>query len=350
MSNFWRLRRQLVGDGASALVAWPAAVELRFRLKPADLFGMPDPSVPRSTISGETKFSIDGETGKLTVLETGELPPYRLDGTFNDGSLTIVGNEAVLQANAVDEVHLESLLSWTSILLTQFLTVQIGAFIDIHSVRGTIAGRRVSALYPADSYSILLASVDAELRDERIRRALQAPSFNNPSYSRFVASTRYFHHALRLIAPMEVNYVPYSAHSEVLLNLAKSIEILFSAPSRDALRARLRALEYTEEQIETQIIPILVVRNEIDVGHPTSGHATPEEVATLRRFVDRSLKNVAAILQNVWQRIILDEAFLDALPGDGGADRTKLIAKLKTYLAAPGLDPSARTPVIISAT
>ena len=180
MSNFWKLRRQLVGDGASALVAWPAAVELRFRLKPADLFGMPDPSVPRSTISGETKFSIDGETGKLTVLETGELPPYRLDGTFNDGSLTIVGNEAVLQANAADEVHLESLLSWASVLLTQFLTVQIGSFIDIHSVRGTIAGRRVSALYPADSYSILLASVDAELRDERIRRALQAPSFNNP--------------------------------------------------------------------------------------------------------------------------------------------------------------------------
>jgi hypothetical protein len=300
-------------------------------------------------MSGETRFSIDGETGKLAVIETGDLPLLRIDGRFEDGSLTIIGNEAVLKTVATSEPHLESLVNWVSVLLTQFLAVQIGAFVDIESVKGTIAGCKVSALYPAESYSILLASVDAELRNERVLNTLQAPSVNSQSYSRFVASTRYFHHALRLISPTEVNYVPYSAHSEVLLNLAKSIEILFG-PSRDALRERLRALGYSDGQIESQIVPILLVRNEIDVGHPTSGCATSEEVAILRQFVDRSLKNVATILQDVWQRILIDKTFLDPLPVDGGVERAKLITKLKGYLTAPSLAPAARTPVIISAT
>ena len=349
MSNFWKLRRLLVGDGASIPVVWPAEIDLTFRLTPGDIFGVPGAGTPRSTMTGETKFSIDGETGKLVVLETGPLPTFRLDGTFKDGSLIFVGNEAVLKASAVSEQHLESLMNWASVLLTQFLTVQVGSFVDIASVKGTVAGHPVAALYPAESYSILLASVDAALREERIRSALQGPSVDNPSYPRFVASTRYFHHALRLIAPTEVNYVPYSAHAEVLLNLAKSIEILFSAPTRDALRGRLRELGYSDEQIESQIVPILLVRNEIDVGHPTSGQATPEDVATLRRFVDRSLQNVAAILQNVWRHIFLNQSFLDPLHGPADPDRAKLIAKLQAYLEAPRLDPSARTPIIISA-
>lgn len=350
MSNFWKLRRLLVGDGGWVPVVWPAQIELAYRLRPGDLFGIPGAGTPRSTVTGETKFSIDGETGKLVVLETGTLPPFRFDGTFKDGSLTIVGNEAVLRATAASEQHLESLMNWASVLLTQFLTVQLGAFIDIESVKGTVAGRQVAALYPAESYSILLASVDTALREERIRSALLGPSVDNPSYSRFVASTRYFHHAIRLIAPTEVNYVPYNAYAEVLLNLAKSIEILFSAPSRDVLRGRLRQLGYSNDQIESQIVPILLVRNEIDVGHPTSGHATPEEVATLRRFVDRSLQNVAAILQNVWGHICLNQRFLDPLPGYCDADRAKLIARLQAYLEAPRLDPAARTPIIIATT
>ena len=350
MSNFWKLRRQLVSDPGSPPVEWPADVKLTFRLKPADLFGVPDGGAPRSTISGETKFSVDGASGKFTVLETGNLPLFRLDGAFKDGSLTIVGNEASLMATVASETHLESLMNWASVLLTQFLTVQIGAFVDIESVRGAVAGQNVAALYPANSYSILLASVDVELREKKIKNALLGPSFDNPSYPRFVVSTRYFHHALRLIAPLEVNYLPYSAHAEVLLNLAKSIEILFSTASRDALRQRFRELGYSDAQIESQIVPIFLVRNEMDVGHPTSGYANPEDVATLRRFVDRSIQNVAAVLQNVRQRISLDQNFLASLPGDVGADRAKLVAKLTAYLKAPSLDPDARTPIIISAT
>jgi hypothetical protein len=350
MSNFWKLRRQLVCDAASTPVAWPAKVDLMYRLKPADLFGVPDEGTQRSTMSGETKFSINGETGKFTVLETGNLSLFHLDGTFKGGSLKIVGNEVSLVASVASESHLESLMNWAAVLLTQFLTVQIGAFVDIESVAGTVSGQKVAALYSAESYSILLASVDAELREERIKNALLGPSIENPSYSRFAASTSYFHHALRLISPLEVNYVPYSAHAEVLLNLAKSIEILFSAPSRDALRERLRELGYSDSQIESQIVPILLVRNEMDVGHPASGHANTEDVATLRRFVDRSLKNVAAILQTVWQRICSNQNYLASLPGDGDTDRARLTAKLKAYLKEPSLDPGARTPIIISIT
>lgn len=243
----------------------------------------------------------------------------------------------------------ESLVNWISILLSQFLTVQIGAFVDIESVDGTVAGQQVMALFPAESYSLLLASVDIESRFARVQSAILGPAVENPSYPRFVVSTRYFHHALRLIAPTEVNYIPYSVHAEVLLNLAKSIEILFG-PSRNELRTRLRELGYSNVQIETQIVPIIIVRNEMDVGHPSSGNANPGEVAVLWRFVDRAIQNVTALLQNVSQYICQNQGFLTPLTDPGETDRAKFVSKIQAYLDEPKLEPIACTSIIISAT
>lgn len=349
MSNLWRLSRKLCGDGDLPPIVWPAEVELTFRLKPGDLFGMPDARAPRSSLVGKTEFSIDFRTGKYGIIETGNLPPFRFEIKLDAGSLAINGNVAYLKASAESEAHLVSLMHWTSAALTEFLSVQLGIFTEVDSLAGVVAGRKVDALYPAQSYSILLADLDAEFRDERVRCAFQGPSEENPSYPRFLVSTRYFHHALRFIAPTEVNYVPYSAHAEVLLNLAKAIEILFDTAKRDVLRKILPSHGYTTEQIESQILPILIVRNEIDVGHPTSGDVSPEDVAALRRFVDRSIKNVAAILQNVWRSICAGETVLKPLPGSGAADRAKLVAKLKAYLDEPPLDPGLRSPNIITA-
>ena len=349
MSNFWKLRRQFVGDGTPLRIDWPADVELIFRLKPGDLFGVINTTVPRSSIVGETKFSLDGNSGKFMVLDTGLLPAMNFDALFQEGTLTIRGQEAVLKATVQSEAKLEILVNWISASLSQLLSVQLGSFVDIESLSGVVAGQNVSALFPAESYSLLLASVDISARHEKVQSALFSPSIENPSYPRLIASTRYFHHALRIVAPQEVSYVPYCVYAEVVLNLAKSIEILFG-PSRDQLRARLGELGYSNTQVETQIVPIMVVRNDMDVGHPSSGDAYPGEVAVLRKFVDRAIQNVTTLLQNVSQHICQNPSFLTPLSNKGETDRANLVAKLEAYLVEPKLNPGTSTPIIFSAT
>ena len=216
------------------------------------------------------------------------------------------------------------------------------------SVEGTIAGRTVSALYPAECYSIHLATIGPTTREDALRNALRGPNPNEQSYARFVVSSRYFHHAIRLLSPNQVNYVPYAACAEIVMNLAKALEILFSAPSRDALKERFITLGYTSDQIESQIVPILIVRNQIDVGHPSSGELACDEIAVLRKFVDRAVQNVASVLKLVRVRTIAEPDFLAALSTEPDRDRSKLIGRLKCSLESDPLEPGSTTPLVIS--
>ncbi|MDY0964881.1 hypothetical protein [Massilia sp. CFBP9026] len=132
--------------------------------------------------------------------------------------------------------------------------------------------------------------------------------------------------------------------------MAKCIELLFSASSRNDLRDKLKTVGYSKERIESQLIPILIIRNEVDVGHASSGITEDDEISVLRKFVDRSVLNVGSLLMAVSQKISVTDDFLAPLPESGPIDRAKLIASLKKYLSDSQLEPISDTQRIIAAT
>ena len=349
MSNYWNLQRQIVIEGGSSGIAWPATAELRLELQPCDLFGVPSTSFPRTTIKGKTEFVVNGLTGKLSVSASQPVDQAIFHGTYPNGVIRIEGNIVHLTAQLADWSWLENTLNWLSTALTQFLSVQVGVFVDVALVEGTISGRSLRALYPAESYSLIVACVDEQTRDAAIRTSLLGPAQNQSSYPRFVASASYFRHALRLLSPREVNYAPYVVYAEVLLNLAKCVEILVSGKDREDQKKKFREFGFTKEQIETVIMPIICIRNDLDVAHPTSGYRTKEEIAVLRKFVDRTVKNVSHLLRLISRQIAVKSDFLEPLPSLPSGKRSKLIKKLESYLANEELDPASTTPVVLSA-
>ncbi len=349
MSNYWKLSRHIIGNGTSPdLISWPAEADIRIIIKPGDFFGNHNASVPRSSILGETTAHLDGISGKFIISETGDIPKFELHGLIAPGSVTFTGNIVTFKGLVDNLSHLASVINWISAAMTEFLSVQIGIYTSIESIEGTVAGRSVIAIYAAESYGIHLANVTPEFRLQAINKSLKGLPSSNPSYNRYLLSCRYYHHALHMISPAEINYLPYAMYSEVLLNLAKSIEILFNTGNRDALRTAILKLGYTSEQIESQIIPILVIRNDIDVGHPSSGDALPEDISTLRQFVDRSVINVTAILQNVWDIICEGKNILEPMEPSSFSKKEKLISRLRNYLSDPPLNSEIKSPTIFS--
>ena len=339
----------MVVEGGSSGIEWPATAELRVELQPCDLFGVPSTSFPRTTITGKTEFVVNGLTGKFSVSASQPLDQATFHGTYPNGVIRIEGNIVHLTAQLADWSCLESTLNWLSTALAQFLSVQVGVFVDVALVEGTISGRSLRALYPAESYSLIVACVDQQTRDAAIRTSLLGPAQNQSSYPRFVASASYFRHALRLLSPREVNYAPYVVYAEVLLNLAKCVEILVSGKDRDDQRKKFRELGFTHDRVETIIMPIIFIRNKLDVAHPTSGYRTKEEIAVLRKFVDRAVKNVSQLLRWISQQIAVKDDFLKPLPGLPSDERSKLIKKLESYLDNEELDPTSTTPIVFSA-
>lgn len=230
------------------------------------------------------------------------------------------------------------------------LSLKLGIYTSTSNVSGEVAGVGFTAIAPANVYSALIATVASDQRADLIQESLSLVNPNSKSYNRFATCCLYYRHALRLRSPRQVTFPPYTALPEVLLNLAKCIELLFSASSRNDLRDKLKTVGYSKERIESQLIPILIIRNEVDVGHASSGITEDDEISVLRKFVDRSVLNVGSLLMAVSQKISVTDDFLAPLPESGPIDRAKLIASLKKYLSDSQLEPISDTQRIIAAT
>lgn len=350
MSFLWRLNRELIfatGTNTST-IAWPALLRMRMRVAPADFFGVLEEGAELTTVSSTAEMEINGITGQLRLLSSPLLPEAHLTGSFEGGSLTIQSNEVGLEARMASIGHFQNTVNWISDRMTSFLAVHSGIYHEVTSLDGTLAGEEFSAIYPAESYSVAFSQVTDEERKAAICSALAAPNQDQGSYTRYVAACHYFHQAVRLVSPRQVRFSPYAVHAEVLLNLCKSIEALVAPTSRNDLRVKFKNLGFSDAEIESQIVPISLIRNEVDVGHAALNPAVRSEIATLRSFVDRSIQNVAAILRSVGARITLGENPLPPVVERSSDERLAFVSKLKLYLAEPKLNSGTQQPHIVS--
>lgn len=338
MSYYTTRMRTLTGDPGQDAVAWPAPLELTAVLSPAELFQQPEPDAPRVVISGPTDITLDGLSGKLLAKPNQTLPSIHLHRSTPVGELTIDGNTATVRAIARSFDDVGACVDYLCINLAQYITLEIGLFVEAVSIAGSLGGNSIAALYPGGSYALRLVNLPGRHREAAIDRALGGPARPSASFPRFAISCFYYHHALRLMSPHEVSFAPYVAHAEVMLNLAKSLEILLATDSHDTLRERFQSLGYTPRQIESQLIPIFLMRNDADVAHPTATRAPQDHIIVYRSYIDRAIGNVGAVIRQAAQRIRDQDDFLSPLSSTLDRSRAKFVARLQEHLQEPALD------------
>jgi hypothetical protein len=80
--------------------------------------------------------------------------------------------------------------------------------------------------------------------------------------------------------------------AEVILNLAKALEVLFPPSgdrgTRNAVRAGLRSLGLSEDEIEGNFLPAMALRNEMDVGHVELGLFKMNDLKIIHAFTERA--------------------------------------------------------------
>ena len=155
------------------------------------------------------------------------------------------------------------------------------------------------------------------------------------SRRRLVAGLHYFHVACRLA---RVGCTAGEFVSEVVLNLAKSLEVLFppvrDGHSRDAARSGLKTLGFSDEEIECDFIPAMALRNEIDVGHIELGLFKMVQLKTIHAFTERAESS----FREMFERLLglIESGELDIAPHELGPPRAEaimLIERLQRCLA-----------------
>lgn len=156
-----------------------------------------------------------------------------------------------------------------------------------------------------------------------------------PSRRRLAAGLHYFHVACRLARE---GCTAGEFVAEVLLNLAKTLEVLFppsgDGHTRDAVRSGLRSLGFSGAQIECDFIPAMVLRNEIDVGHVELGLFTMDQLKTIHAYTERSECAFRDMFEILLTRVESGEVTI--VPHELGPPRKeaiKLIERLQQSLA-----------------
>lgn len=347
MSNLWRLKQNLSFDPTS--VAWPAELEADLTLDPADFFERKTVQDGMTSIAGETQFDIDFDRAKILITTTGIAPPLKLHITLDKGYAEVDGNNLKINAQVTSLDHAAALIDQVKVMFCQFLSIELGVFCDVRSITGNISGRDFKVTYPGLAYSILVNEYSPAERGSVIAGAVNLVNVGSPSYLRYVTCCLYYQHALRFLSPYEVSFSEFVALPEIILNLSKCIELLFPSGSRDELKKSLLKTGYSEEQISSQLISIIILRNQFDVGHITSGGVTAEEIEILRQFCNRSVGNVRALLKSVAVKIGENQNFLQPLSKIMSSDNKKRLEQLEIHLSKPSLESENQKQIFITA-
>lgn len=168
-----------------------------------------------------------------------------------------------------------------------------------------------------------------EQQEERFTKAWGHMSIiSEPRRRRLVTGLHYFHVACRLARE---GCTAGEFIAEVILNLAKSLEVLFPPASdgktRDATRLGLRALGFSDKDIECDFIPAMALRNEIDVGHVELGLFTMDQLRVIHSFTERAEGAFRELFERMLSRIESGEA--DVVPHELGPPRDSAIAVIE---------------------
>lgn len=220
-------------------------------------------------------------TGRLRVLSGREPEPVRGNIETDWLSLSFEGETArgVFQGNSSEELH--DILSLLAFGLPPLLGVHFGEPVVASDVSGRLGSEDfVWGLAVATPQLIVSDQADREARLEAALGDFAWVSQHpNP---RLIVALNYFQSAIRLL---HVGVSIYEFLGEAVLNYARMLQALFGE-SRDAIRAGLKTLGLSEEQIERRFIPMLILRSHFDSGHVMMAGMTPRERTVLSRYVE----------------------------------------------------------------
>lgn len=156
---------------------------------------------------------------------------------------------------------------------------------------------------------------------------------------RLLAALNSFFKACRL---ERAGYSSHEFSSEILLNLAKTLEALFPAKegkSIEAARAGLRMLGLADAEIEAHFIPSIALRNQIDVGHVFLALLPAGELRVLHDYVEAAEGYFRQLLRRVC--VALENGEFDLTPNDDTGPRkevSKVIERMKAAASEASSD------------
>ena len=295
---------------------------------PDDAFGID--AEPRTTAKRATPAKLQWNANDGTSFWQGELIDVIQTELRTDGlSGNWTANVLFFQLHAASSAEAHQIALSASQMLPAFLSLRLNVFVWIKEFLVDIGGVSCRLETLSHRYGITVAT--AEQNTSAVLMSVEDWLQQRSEGLRLVMAIYYYRHAKRLAA-LEPDRQSMAA--EVILNLSKAIEIVFSA-NRDMLRKQARELGFESQFVERWIVPILLIRNELDVAHVTSTPLSSFQHQAILDFLDRASVHVHTMLEKLAELQRSGKLHLKPLADSLDRDKEALLKRIREYGTAP---------------
>lgn len=295
----YQVRKRVFRLEDPSSVAFPNNVSVSFVFKPLQPFGM-YASGGRTTVHSKpanVKFNLN--TGKFSIESSNPLEKLDVRIQHENLSANFEGNifTIITEVETIDK--LTELVSGFFYGFPALLNIELADPPYIEEVYGTIGKSKFR--WELEKAQFPFELTDQDRQENKIINSWQRiPILNDLKNRRLLGALAYFHTACRL---SRSGSSPWEFMSEIIMNLSKVLETLFPSDSEskniESAREGLRSLGYSNDQIEGSFIPVIALRNYIDVGHPFLSILKRKQLNTIYLFTE----NIEDIFRELLRKV-----------------------------------------------
>lgn len=282
-------------------LVFPNDVEIELLIEPPEPFGAAaGPS--RTAVKGhKAGYLYDANTGRATLQSDPPLQPIEVILEYANFRFKLHGNEMLVQTRCDSLSDLDELLTSLHYAFPILLNVEFADPPTVKRTYGRVGETAFNWELKGAIHSFEITT--QELQEEKIISSFERLQLiTGTSNRRLAAALFYFHGSCRLVA---AGNSPWEFMAESVLNLSKVLEILFvqQRDARDDVRAELGKLGYSNDEIEGDFIPIMILRNEFDVGHVTTSVFKSEQLQALYRYLEQTESKFRDLLRRLLDQV-----------------------------------------------
>lgn len=284
-------------------LAFPNKVIIRAKLAPSTAFGTEDKPSRTIVRARESTMAMNFNSGRC--LAHSRPPLERLKVTLENPPERMVldGDEVRYEFPCQNITELEAAALTLQWMLPPLLNLAFADPPTVERIDGFVGEVPFGWEHKFEDWRINIRTVTAEQLQKHFEKMLDSLHlFDGVKNRRLAAAITYFHVAARLNVCGDS---PWEFMAETILNYAKAMDILFktSKDSMDDARRELAKLGYSTEEVEGDFIPLLILRNWIDVAHPKVAIFKPAHLKVLYHYMAAAEENMRELLMRIMAKI-----------------------------------------------
>lgn len=306
----YQLQDRVLNLDSGTTLTFPNQIKIEVHLGPPEVFGRSN-APSRLLIPGrEATVTFHGNTGRVTFCSTPSLEPLNVTIRWPSARMQLTGDVVCYERSCENLENLIDSMHALQYLLPVLLNLEFPEPPFVISVSGRVGENDFRWIHRQVNFPFIPQNAES-LEGATLKTVERMMVVQETRYRRLMAALHYLHVASRLLAAgqSQWEFMP-----ECVLNLCKSLEIVFGT-SRDNIRGGLAELGYSPDEIEGDFIPIVLLRNHFDVGHPRLAVLRGEQLSVLYNYLANAESKFKRLFIRICDRVI-EDSFPVTEPGE----------------------------------